>query len=874
MEFDGITNKIRASATGLTPGETYSVKFAIADVGDTAFDSAIIIDVISGFPDDDDDGIANDVDLDDDNDGILDTEEDADLDNDNNPLSNPTDTDSDGIPNYLDLDSDGDGIPDNIEAQTTSGYISPGTFTDTDLDGVNDVYSGGLTPVNTDSTGDPDYLDTDSDDDGTDDQTEAGITFTGNVGNNGLDNGLESVDDYSDPNGTLDDPTTLPDSDGDVGSGGDVDYRDSVELGDNDGDGVTDDIDNDDDNDGILDNVEATCTGTGITIAAATYDAGRSNSIGNSPATSLLASNDTRARINNVADNLIMDLGSTIVAGRNVFIEAQRTAAASHVMGVAWSTDGTNFFDEQTYTFADQDIDFTETYTLPSDAQYIRIRMETDNGAGRIDVDFVSFESGTPFDCSGDTTDTDSDGINNYLDLDSDGDGIPDNVEAQLTNSYIAPGTFTDSDGDGVNDVYAGGLTPINTDGTDNPDYTDTDSDNEGSDDTTEAGLTLSGSIAANGLDTNIANGADYSDVNGTIDDPTTLPDSDSDLGTGGDVDFRDDVIDVAIGTGNSLWLRADIGVVGGATVTEWTDQSDFNDDDDFTNDSNFTGSGGTEPDNTAVTLNFNPTVTFTPGNSDVLTFTGNINPRTVYVVYNDVSTTSFTTAFTNDDGDGIGHGHTDDTQIYNATFTPTDVLNGTEFVNGLSSDFLTEARPDDFQLHSMVFASNLSNASHTYYVGRDRTNTGRVIDGSVAEIITFTDAQSDTDRQRIESYLALKYGFTLDNTDNSGTIVEGDYIASDGTTMYWDFTANSTYHNDVAGIGRDDTQVLNQKQSKSSNSDRIVTIGLGTIATDNASNANSFTTDKDFLAWGNDNTTLGATSTSGIFVCNRLTFG
>lgn len=86
MEYDGITNKIRASATGLTPGETYTVKFAIADVADGAFDSAILIDVISGFPDDDDDGIANDVDLDDDNDGIYDTVEDANLDNDNNPL--------------------------------------------------------------------------------------------------------------------------------------------------------------------------------------------------------------------------------------------------------------------------------------------------------------------------------------------------------------------------------------------------------------------------------------------------------------------------------------------------------------------------------------------------------------------------------------------------------------------------------------------------------------------------------------------------------------------------------------------------------------------------------------------------------------------
>jgi len=874
MEYDGITNKIRASATGLTPGATYTVKFAIADVADNDLDSAILIDVISGFPDDDDDGIANDVDLDDDNDGILDSVEDENADNDNNPLSNPTDTDSDGIPNYLDLDSDGDGIPDNIEAQTTNGYIDPGSFTDTNLDGVNDVYAGGLTPVNTDGTDDPDYKDTDSDNDGTDDLTEASITLTGNIGNNGLDNGLEAIDDYSDPNGTLDDPTTLPDSDSDLGSGGDVDFRDAVTLGDNDGDTIDDITDLDDDNDGILDidEINIICNSSSTPIssvieAESTVQAGQ---------TDFGAINDGAAvdnqgvAMNNASHHIVIDLGQVYLPMTVIQMDiwgngtSTRTVVNSETPGGTYlPAGGTN----QVTTQVNINGSSSYTYTLQNETQFIQIDMTVRNG-NRTEWTEVTIVT----DCSSSTDiDTDTDGIPNRLDLDSDGDGIPDNIEAQATNSYINPGVFTDGNGDGVNDVYAGGLTPVNTDGTDNPDYLDTDSDNEGADDTTEASLTLNGILAPNGLDTAIATSGVYDDPNGTINDPTTLPDSDSDVAFGGDVDFRDDTNDVTVGIGNSLWLRADIGVIGGATVTQWTDQSDFNDDDNFTNDSNFLGSGGTEPDATAVTLNFNPTVTFTPGNSDVLTFTGNINPRTVYVVYNDVSTASWTTPFTNNDGDGIGHGHSDDTQLYNATFTPTDVLNGTEFINGLAVDFLTQPRPDDFQLHSKVFASNLSNATFTYYVGRDRTQTTRTIDGSIAEIITFTEAQSDADRQRVESYLAIKYGFTLDDTDNSGTIVEGDYLSSDGITMYWDYTANSTFHNDVAGIGRDDTQILNQKQSKSSNSDRIVTIGLGTIATDNASNANTFSADKQFLAWGNDNTTLGATSSPGVLCATEL---
>ena len=58
--------------------------------------------------DTDGDGIPDAVDVDDDNDGILDTQE-------------PGDADSDGIPNRLELDSDNDGCNDVIEA----GYPDP-----------------------------------------------------------------------------------------------------------------------------------------------------------------------------------------------------------------------------------------------------------------------------------------------------------------------------------------------------------------------------------------------------------------------------------------------------------------------------------------------------------------------------------------------------------------------------------------------------------------------------------------------------------------------------------------------------------------------------------------------------------------------------
>lgn len=87
--------------------------------------------------------------------------------------------------------------------------------------------------------------------------------------------------------------------------------------------------------------------------------------------------------------------------------------------------------------------------------------------------------------------DTDNDGIADYLDIDSDGDGIVDNVEAQSSTGYTAP-AGTDTDGDGWDNSYDaddGGTTPSlpNTDSNSAVDYLDTDSDDDGVPDRTES---------------------------------------------------------------------------------------------------------------------------------------------------------------------------------------------------------------------------------------------------------------------------------------------------------------------------------------------------------------------------------------------------
>jgi hypothetical protein len=124
----------------------------------------------------DGDGVPDMIDIDDDGDGLPDLLE--------CPI--PLDTDGDGKINSRDIDSDGDGIPDVVEAQATTGYIMP-TGLDSDGDGLDNAFDDNclgcpisafgitLIPYNHNQGTDdiPDYLDTDSDDDGTPDQIEA-----------------------------------------------------------------------------------------------------------------------------------------------------------------------------------------------------------------------------------------------------------------------------------------------------------------------------------------------------------------------------------------------------------------------------------------------------------------------------------------------------------------------------------------------------------------------------------------------------------------------------------------------------------------------------------------------------------------------------
>ena len=128
------------------------------------------------------DGVPDIDDLDDDDDGILDIIEEE------NALDQTSlDSDGDGIVDRLDIDADNDGIVDNVEWQSTIAeggeynYIFP-LGTDSNGDGWDDAYdpaSNGITyePWDMDLDGTPDYLDTNTDNEGEDDNVEGWDKF-------------------------------------------------------------------------------------------------------------------------------------------------------------------------------------------------------------------------------------------------------------------------------------------------------------------------------------------------------------------------------------------------------------------------------------------------------------------------------------------------------------------------------------------------------------------------------------------------------------------------------------------------------------------------------------------------------------------------
>lgn len=136
----------------------------------------------------------------------------------------------------------------------------------------------------------------------------------------------------------------------------------------------------------------------------------------------------------------------------------------------------------------------------------------------------------------------------------------------------------------------------------------------------------------------------------------------------------------------------------------------------------------------------------------------------------------------------------------------------------------------------------NTSYSLSSSFMGRGMTK-----DDGIAEILIYNTEVSSAAKNQIESYLAIKYGISLDQT------TPRNYIDSSGAIL-WDAVVNSSYTNDVFGIGRDTKTTLDQRVSRNSDYQDVLFLSTNTdFASENMDAGRPQLTDKTFVLVGNN---------------------
>jgi len=136
---------------------------------------------------------------------------------------------------------------------------------------------------------------------------------------------------------------------------------------------------------------------------------------------------------------------------------------------------------------------------------------------------------------------------------------------------------------------------------------------------------------------------------------------------------------------------------------------------------------------------------------------------------------------------------------------------------------------------------------------------------GSLSEIIEFNTTLSNLQMQQVRSYLATKYGVTLADNTATGAIDERTYLASNGTTDYWTYSANSAYHNNVTVIGYDANTSLDQRKSISTDADVNALTAMSSNSMLTIDNGAAFTADMSYLAAGHNGLAVDGNNTVDI---------
>ncbi|MGG2084121.1 S-layer homology domain-containing protein [Lysinibacillus pakistanensis] len=345
-------------------------------------------------------------------------------------------------------------------------------------------------------------------------------------------------------------------------------------------------------------------------------------------------------------------------------------------------------------------------------------------------------------------------------------------------------------------------------------------------------------------------------------------------LGATGDIITANKNVKQSLETGPAgianphLWLRADKNVVANAGKVEtWEDQSENGH--DFTQvDAN------KQPvlNDDSKRLNFNKAVTFN-GSSSYLVKEGGVlggqsyNNFNVFAVAGIGHLAQNSLFWENIKGSGgrlnvhLPYGNTvywdAGSQASERVYVPSPITLGHYYT--WNFNYGTSGTVDSGQSiyrdgKETVLATNRSkaiegDANQNMFLGSQSATNG-FYKGQVGELIFYSKPLTATDRQKVNSYLAIKYGISLDMID---------YLAADGTT-WW--SADATYNYNIAGIALDDAGSLHQRQSRSVNDTSKLTIGIGTtlLPKNEEDNRNGDLTNGQALVWGSNDKALNFT--------------
>ena len=115
----------------------------------------------------------------------------------------------------------------------------------------------------------------------------------------------------------------------------------------------------------------------------------------------------------------------------------------------------------------------------------------------------------------------------------------------------------------------------------------------------------------------------------------------------------------------------------------------------------------------------------------------------------------------------------------------------------------------------------------------------------SICESIVYSRMLSNRERQKIDTYLALKYGVTLDQTAPSS------YVGSDGRVV-WDAVVNAEFSHRIFGLCNDTISNLYSSETTSAEDINLLKVGADTISL------------MSYVVCGDDNNSLKYTREEG----------